>query len=113
MRDSNYAFYALSDKNIRKLNLSAQTISKPLVQEVISFEMYEKNRVISYVGHGKVGSGDRVVGIYRVGDDTPSIVRTVSKKSKATFYLRGYIMGCLKQINLPQQRKMVHILSNF
>lgn len=71
-------FYILVTNDIRKLDLGAGTMSKPLVSDVTSFEIYEKSRVITYVGQGASGTGQRVVGVYREGDDNASVVRTVS-----------------------------------
>ena len=74
-------FYALETNDIRKLDLSAGTMSRPLISNVTSFEIYEKSRVITYVGFGASGTDQRVVGIYREGDDGPSVIRTVSGDS--------------------------------
>lgn len=71
-------FYALETGDIRKLDLGAGTISKPVITDVTSFEIYDKNRVITYVGKGKAGTSERVVGVYREGDNSPSVVRTFS-----------------------------------
>ncbi len=70
-------FYCISSGDIRKLDLGAGTISKSLVSSVDYFTMYEKSKVITYVGKGKVGTAERVAGIYRDGDDGPAVIRTV------------------------------------
>lgn len=70
-------FYVLVAKDVRKLDLSAGTISKPLIGEVSSFEVYEKSHIITYVGSGKTAA-ERVIGIYRDGDEESSVVRTVT-----------------------------------
>ena len=71
-------FYVLNLADIRKLDLSAGTISKTLVSNVISFDIYNESKVITYVGSGNANKNERVVGIYREGDDKSSIVRTIS-----------------------------------
>ncbi len=69
--------YVLNSGDIRKLDLSAGTISKPLVNNVIEYNYYNDSKVITYVGDGKPGSNEKSVGIYRDGDNKPSIIRTV------------------------------------
>ncbi len=71
-------FYALDANNIRKLDLDAVTISVPLVSNVTNFEIYNKSKMITYVGGGQIGTNQRVVGLYREGDDKSSIIRTVT-----------------------------------
>ena len=80
-------FYVLETNDIRKLDLGAGTISKPLVSNVTSFEIYEKLRVITYVGTGKTGTDERVVGIFREGDDNPSVVRTVTSDQSVPLHI--------------------------
>jgi len=70
-------FYALDSNTIRKLDLSAKTISRPLISNVTSFEIYESN-IITYVGYDATVTNKRVVGLYREGDDKPSTLRTVT-----------------------------------
>ena len=70
-------FYSLDANDIRKLDLAAGTISTPLVSNVTSFEIYNDTKVITYVGVGKPGTSERVVGLYREGDEKPTIIRTV------------------------------------
>lgn len=71
-------FYILDSNNIRKLDLSAKTISKPLVNNVTSFDIYNESNIITYVGNGKVGTSEKVVGLYRDGDDKSHIIRTIT-----------------------------------
>ena len=73
-------FYALdSSSDIRKLNLSAGTISKPLVSNVTSFDIYESN-IITYVGTDAIDASKHVAGLYREGDDNPHIMRSTTVK---------------------------------
>ncbi len=64
--------YGLSDGAIRKLDIPSATISRVLVSSVESFDMYETS-ILSYVGKSSDGS-ERVAGVYRDGDDAPSVV---------------------------------------
>ncbi|MEI7539828.1 MAG: PEGA domain-containing protein, partial [Candidatus Saccharibacteria bacterium] len=66
--------YALEAGNIRKLDIGAETISKALAIGVSDFELYDSN-IITYVGAGDTGK--RVVGLYRDGDESPYILKTI------------------------------------
>lgn len=69
--------YALSGGDIRKLDLSAGTISRSLISRVASFDLFETN-VITYVGIDANDATKRVLGLYREGDSAPHVLRTVS-----------------------------------
>ncbi|MEI6850808.1 MAG: PEGA domain-containing protein [Candidatus Saccharibacteria bacterium] len=71
-------FYALSSDEILRLDLSAGTISKPLISGVANFSAYDESKVIVYIGIKNDATGNRVFGIYRDGDDKSSIIKTVS-----------------------------------
>ncbi len=73
--------YILSSGEIRKLDLSAGTISKSLVSNVTSFAIYDESNVITYTGLGKAGTAERVVGLYREGDSKSVILKTVTSAS--------------------------------
>ncbi|MEP7205115.1 MAG: PEGA domain-containing protein, partial [Candidatus Saccharibacteria bacterium] len=68
--------YGLSGTDIRKIDISAGTISRTLVSHVTSFDLFETN-VITYVGNDEKNPTRRVVGLYREGDSSPHILRTV------------------------------------
>lgn len=70
-------FYALGSNDIRKLDLSAGTISRPLVSNVASFNTFDSN-LITYVGTGTTGTNQQIVGLYRDGDDKPFILRAIT-----------------------------------
>lgn len=70
-----YVLGAGSD--IRKIDLAAGTISRPLVTNVTNFELFETN-VITYVGTDPADPTKRVVGLYREGDSSPHVIRTVT-----------------------------------
>lgn len=67
--------YVLDSSNLRRLDLSAGTESRPLVTNVTNFELYDSN-IITYIGKNTTGA--KVAGLYRDGDDNPYIVRTVT-----------------------------------
>lgn len=77
---SGNAFYILNQNDIRKLDLSAGTISKPLISNVTSFSIYKSN-IITYVGNDAAVAGGQVAGLYREGDNTPHILRTTAVKN--------------------------------
>lgn len=65
-----------TDGTIRKLDVSAATISRALATNVKSFDMFETN-IITYVGIDPVTLAKQVVGVYRDGDETSHVLRTV------------------------------------
>lgn len=67
-------FYIIESNGLRKLDLLAETISRLLVGNVSDFKVYESNTVI-YIGSGNV-AGNKVVGIYRDGDESSYILKT-------------------------------------
>lgn len=74
---SGNVLYALGSGDIRKLDLSAGTISRPLVSSAVSFNRYGSD-VITYIGNGVAGSNQQIVGLYRDGDDKPYALRTIT-----------------------------------
>lgn len=79
---SGNVFYALGSGSIRKIDLSAGTISRPLVNDVVSFMVYDSN-ILCFVGNGESNS-ESVIGLYRDGDDNPYIVKTINKSKNNT-----------------------------
>jgi hypothetical protein len=72
----NLLYGLLSDGVVRKLDLSAATISRGLITNVKSFDLFETN-ILTYVGVDPNASTKQVVGVYRDGDDAPHVLRTV------------------------------------
>jgi len=72
-------FYVQSSNDIRKLDLSAGTISKQLVGNVTSFNLFEAN-VVTYVGIGDAVKNEQVAGFYREGDENSHVLRTTTNK---------------------------------
>lgn len=72
------SFYGLTnDGAIRKLDVSAATLSRAFVTHVDSFSMYD-NSIISYVGVDPADATSRVAGVYRDGDEVPHILRATT-----------------------------------
>jgi hypothetical protein len=70
------ALYGLTtDGILRKLDLSAATISRGLISNVNSFDVYDNN-IITYVGLDPSDTTHQVVGLYRDGDASPHVLTT-------------------------------------
>ncbi len=78
--------YVLSGTDIRKLDLSAGTISRSLVSQVSSFELFDTN-VITYVGTDPADATKRVVGLYRDGDDNPHVLRSYTESADVPLHI--------------------------
>lgn len=73
-------FYVLSNNTVRELNLSNETISKSLVDQVTSFNYYEESKAIAF--KSKPDSRNLVdLGIYISGDERAANVKNVSSKN--------------------------------
>lgn len=72
--------YGLADGVVRKLDLSSATISRGLVSNVQSFDVFETN-IITYVGTDSDDENIKVAGIYRDGDAQSHVLRRVSSKA--------------------------------
>src|SRR5690606_13997292 len=64
-----------SDSTLRKLDLSSQTISRPLVAGVSEFSIDHDTKVVSYVGVDPDDKDRRVAGVYRDGDASGHVLR--------------------------------------
>lgn len=75
---SGKVFYGLTSEGaIRKIDLAAATISRTFVTHVESFDIFD-NSIISYVGLDPADATKRVAGVYRDGDESPHVLRTVN-----------------------------------
>lgn len=72
--------YGLSDGVVRKLDIGNATISRGLVSNVTSFNMYETS-LFTYVATDPATPGKRVAGLYRDGDRDPYIIRAVNDET--------------------------------
>lgn len=78
--------YVMSGSDIRKLDLSAGTISRSLVAGVTSFDLFETN-VVTYVGVDQTDATKRVVGLYREGDNIPHVLRSVASADDVPLHI--------------------------
>lgn len=74
--------YCIDANNIRKIDISAGTISRSLASNVISYNLYSSN-IITYIGTNE--NNQKVVGLYRDGDDNPSVLRTADDVGQSLF----------------------------
>ncbi len=72
--------YALTDGDLRKFDVSAATISRTFVSKITSFELYNTN-VITYIGTSTTDPTQRVVGLYKEGDNLPYILRSTASNA--------------------------------
>jgi len=73
---SGNVLYGLINGKLRKLDTSAETISRALVTNVIDFNIYDIN-TITYTGYSTDDKLNRVAGIYRDGDSDPTVLRSI------------------------------------
>lgn len=86
-------FFALAnDGTIRKLDLSAGTISRALVTHVQHFSVFDTT-VVSYIGVDPTNASKRVAGVYRDGDDIPHILRTTDSLETTLLITAGKYFG--------------------
>lgn len=70
-------FGLADDGAVRKLDLSSGTLSRVLVSNVESFQLYETD-IISYVGTDPTDATKKVAGVYRDGDEVSHVLRRVN-----------------------------------
>ncbi len=81
---SGTSLYGLAtDGFVRKLDLSAATISRGLLSKVISFSVSEDTDTLSYVGIDPADATKKVAGIYKDGENNSTILRSVDDVNKA------------------------------
>lgn len=73
---SGTALYGLTDGTVRKLDLSAATISRGLVSNVKDFNLFDST-IVTYVGTDPANPAHQVAGIYREGDELSHVLQTV------------------------------------
>lgn len=75
---SGKVLYGLTnDGTIRKVDLSAETLSRAFITHVDSFSVYD-NTIVSYVGTDPADATKRVAGVYRDGDEAPHVLRSIT-----------------------------------
>ncbi|MDX2776108.1 PEGA domain-containing protein [Streptomyces caniscabiei] len=71
--------YAQIDGDIRKVNLNDATLSRPLITNVDTFDLYS-DTMVTYASRPDETTGKRTVGYYVDGADAPRTVRTIDDK---------------------------------
>lgn len=75
--NNSQAFYGLSSGDVRKVDLGAGTISRPLVSNVETFQLY-KDAGILFTTKVDAATKQRAVGYVLDGDATPTVLQTVT-----------------------------------
>ena len=70
--------YIVSEGNLRKVDVAGGTVSRSLVSGVEQFSLYDTNTIAFVARTENEGTVSRVAGIYREGDETPTVLRTVA-----------------------------------
>lgn len=121
---SGSVFYGIdSSDNLRRYDLSAGTISRVLVANVKSYNLYENN-IISYVGTTTTAPVQPVVGIYRDGNDAPVVLKTFAPDTTvdidyAHYYNNDYVaisdgnQVTILSGSLPRSTTDTNSLTNF
>lgn len=71
-----------NDGTIRRVDLSAETLSRALVTHAESFSVFD-NTILSFIGTSVTDASKRVAGVYRDGDEAPHILRTAKSNEAA------------------------------
>ena len=77
-----------TDGAIRKLDLSAGTISRAFITHVDSFKIFD-NKIISYVGTDTTDVTKRVAGVYRDGDESAHVLHSTSSTDAVLMIATG------------------------
>ena len=101
--------YALSEGTVRKLDLSAETLSRPLITNVKNFDLYETN-ILSYVGTDPSNANRHVAGVYQDGDDRPVVVRSTSEDKPLQIAVTHYFNNDYIAVSLGNS---VQVLKGF
>jgi hypothetical protein len=75
--DGKILYGLTNDGTLRRIDLSAATLSRAFVTHADSFSMYD-NTVLSYVGVNPNDATQRVAGVYRDGDESSHVLRTTT-----------------------------------
>ena len=78
--------YAQINGDIRKIDLEAATLSRPLATNVAEFSLYDKTTV-AYVTHIDPSAKTRSVGYFKDGSEKPVILKTYSDDGRAPLHL--------------------------
>ena len=84
--DSRDVVYALIDNDVRMINLSAVTLSRPLLSDVAEFAV-ESSEMLSYVGQFDAKTEERTVGYYKVGSESTQALETYQDDGKKSLHV--------------------------
>ena len=70
-------YYALSNAELHKIDLSSSVASKALVGGVTKFDVYNKSNIITYIATDTVDTTKTILGVYRDGDSRSYAVKTL------------------------------------
>ncbi len=91
--DGKQLYGLLSDGVLRKLDLNTATLSRALVTHVASFNVAAQTSIVSYIGIDPDDTTKKVAGVYRDGDATSHILRSVSGSDTPLFIATGLYFG--------------------
>lgn len=96
--NSGNIYFVIEENDIRKLNISAGTISRSLVNNVKSMSVFESN-IIAYEGYASDEITNRIIGLYRDGDDNVYVLKELDvandvnvKIKTAHYFNQDYIV---------------------
>lgn len=78
--------YVLSAGDVRKIDVSGGTISRPLASKVASFDLYGSD-IVAYVSQPTPEKHEQSVGIVREGDKLPHVLRSVVTSDAAALHV--------------------------
>ena len=81
--DSNI-LYVQTDTDVRKVDINAATISRPLVSGVAEFSLFDRSTIL-YVT--QLDTGVRSIGYYEDGSKKPHTIKTLSDDGKLSLHL--------------------------
>ncbi|HEU5121366.1 MAG TPA: PEGA domain-containing protein [Candidatus Saccharimonadales bacterium] len=83
--DSNI-LYVQTDNDVRRVDVNAATISRPLVSNIAEFALYDRSTIL-YTSLLDSATKTRSVGYYEDGAEKPFIVRSVSDDGTLPFHI--------------------------
>lgn len=96
--NSGNIYFVIEENDIRKLDLSAETMSRSLVNNVKSMSVFESN-IIAYEGYTSEEKTNRIIGLYRDGDENTYILKELNiandvnvKIKTAHYFNQDYIV---------------------
>lgn len=75
------SFYGLHNKELKKINLSNNSVSRAIASNVLSYKLYNKSNVITFIANNPDNSSEVVAGIFRDGDSRFYNLRSSSNQA--------------------------------